>query len=166
MKIVFLFIGLLSSASILAQEVMIDGHVYQVIKTESKLQCDNFEIISKTLRLPSHLHHSQIPKELRIGHAGGNYIGHKLIYTSKLARNEIVGIKENLKGYEKLAENRVYIAKPVKCLSDNHVLISLYGGGNCDTVCEAYATLEFNKQGEIVNAQGLTYQEFKHLKQN
>lgn len=165
MKVVYVIFSMLFSTNIAAQEVNIDGTAYQVIKTETKLKCDNFTVHAETLRLPSHLHHSQIPKELSIGHAGGNYIGHKLQYTSKLARNEIVGIKENLKGYEKLAENRVYIVKPVKCLSDNHVLISLYGGGNCDTVCEAYATIEFDKQGKVINAKGHSYQEYKLLKQ-
>jgi hypothetical protein len=166
MKIISIIFSLLSSASLVNQEVMIDGNSYQVITTETKLQCDNFSIKAETLRLPSHLHHSQIPKELSIGHAGGNFVGHKIQYTSQSVMSEIVGIKQQLKGYEKLAKKRVYIAKPVKCLSDYNVLISLYGGGNCDTVCEAYATLKFNKQGEIVDAKGLSYQEFTDLKQN
>jgi len=156
---------MLFSTNIAAQEVKIDGTAYQVIKTEDHLQCDNFTIEAETLRLPENLHYSQIPKGLSIGHAGGNYIGYKLQYTSQLAQNEIVQLKDKLKGYKRLSAERIYIAKAVKCLSNNQILITLWSGGNCDTVCEAYATLEFDKQGKVINAKGHSYQEYKLLRQ-
>lgn len=145
---------LLLNINLMAQEIEIGGTLFKVTKSETSIECENFSIKAEASKLPSHLHHSQIPKGLSIGHVGGNYIGHKLHYISQSVSTKVVGIKQQLKGYEKLDKKRVYIAKPVKFLLNNHVLISLYGGGNCNTVCEAYASLEFNKQGELVNAQG------------
>ena len=103
-----LAIFLILSNQLSAQEVEIAGTKYKVTKTETSLQYDNFAIRSETLKLPSHIHTSLIPKELNLGHSSGN----------------------------------------------------------CDDVCEGYASLAFDLQGKIVNAKGHSYQKFKELKNN
>ena len=164
MKNIIITISLLLSINSFAEKVEIDGKLYPVKERSSKVECGNFSIISTTKKLPDFLHHSKIPKSLSIGHKGINYIGYELTYQAEGKLVKVKPLESYLNGYERIAEDRLYISRPQKCIQPNTVLFSMWGGGNCSDVCEAFSLITFNPNGEIEKAEGLSMKEYKDLK--
>lgn len=42
----------------------------------------------------------------------------------------------------------------------------MWGGGNCSNVCEAWATVVFNKSGGVVSIKGVSLNEVRKLLKN
>lgn len=165
MKFIITIISILFSISSFSETVEIDGKSHSVNTRYKAVSCGDFLIESVTKKLPDYLHHSQIPKSLSIGHKGINYIGYELTYKSKGQEIDIKPLKDHLSGYKKLSKDRVYISRPLKCIKPNAVLFSMWGGGNCSDVCEAFSVITFNSSGVITKARGLSVKEFNELNQ-
>jgi len=166
MKFIITILSILFSISSFSETVEINGKTHSVNTRFKAISCGNFSIESVTKKLPDYLHHSQIPKSLSIGHKGINYIGYELTFRSKDKEVDIKPLKDHLSGYQKLAKDRLYISRPIKCIKPNSVLFSMWGGGNCSDVCEAFSVISFDLNGIVTKARGLSVKEFNELKNN
>jgi len=90
----------------------------------------------------------------------------KLSFKTNNASKDISYIYKNIHNYSKIDAKRPYISAPVKCIENKSVLFTFYGGGNCSTVCEAYALVSFKTNGTFNSLKGLNYNEYKKLKGN
>lgn len=145
-----------------AGQVSHKGITYEVVTEETSLECSSFEIISKVQALPFSLRESEIPYEITMGHYGKPHVLEQSIsYISDTGENEAFSVNAIIPTYERIDDDRKYLAKPEACVGPYSAVFSLWGGGNCKTVCEAWVLVEFSHSGKPVKAIGLSYSEFK-----
>jgi len=102
-----------------------------------------------------------------MGHLGiPHIVSQKLIYIRSGQHTELPSLTSRLPNYKKIDQKRPYIVSAMKCLGESSVLFMLWGGGNCDDGCEAYAKVDFNDKGEISSISGLTYKEYNYLEKS
>jgi len=160
---IILTVSLSGNASTLVH----NGNVYNLESKESILKCSKFSIYTKTISFPFSLRENNIPYEKTMKHMGNAHlISQKLIFSNTGVENELPDIISKLSDYKKIDKKRSYIISPVKCLGESSVLLSLWGGGNCSTVCEAYAKATLTKNGVLSSISGLTYKEYSDLRKN
>ena len=145
-----------------ADQISHKGITYEVRTDEISLECSSFKIISKVQTLPSSLRESEIPYEITMGHYGKPHVLEQSIsYVSDTAENMAFAVDAITPTYERIDDDRKYLAKPEACVGPHSVVFSLWGGGNCKTVCEAWVLVEFSGSGKPVKVLGLSYSEFK-----
>ena len=165
-KLIALTIFLISIPAA-SEEIQANGKKY-TIETKSKiLQCGTYSVTKYERSLPFSIRESRIPYKITIGHHGRPHLlSLKLTYKSKSVEKTIPALEKLLTGYNRISSKKSYISTPVKCISKNKVIFKMWGGGNCTNVCEAWATIEFSKSGEISSIKGLSYREFIQLQKN
>ncbi|WP_297811368.1 hypothetical protein [uncultured Methylophaga sp.] len=162
MKALVFLVAYLLLAVANAGQLSHKGITYEVRTDEVSLECRSFKIISKVQSLPFSLRESEIPYEITMGHYGKPHVLEQSIsYVSDTVENDAFEVDAILPAYERIDDERKYLAKPVACVGPHSVAFSLWGGGNCKTVCEAWVLVEFSGTGKPVKALGLTYSEFK-----
>jgi len=144
-----------------------NGNSYKYENIESILKCSKFSIVTKTKSFPFSLSENKIPYEITMKHMGNPHlISQKQMYINSGKEVELPNLISKLSNYKKIEKKRSYTIKPVKCLGASSVLFSLWGGGNCSTVCEAYVKAAFTENGAISSIYGLTYKEYNELRKN
>lgn len=150
-----------------SENIAVNGKEYKIEIKESVLECSDFSIKSITKELPFSIRERHIPYEKTMGHKGNSHlINQSLSFAYKQNNQNIPAFYKQLSNYTRVDPNRPYLAKPIKCIENRSVLFYLWGGGNCSTVCEAYALVEFTSSGVISSLKGLNYKEYKKLKGN
>lgn len=145
-----------------ADQISHKGITYEVKTDEIGLDCGSFKIISKVQSLPFSLRESEIPYEITMGHYGKPHVLKQSIsYVSDTAEGEAFAVDAITPTYERIDADREYLAKPEACVGPHSAAFSLWGGGSCKNVCEAWVLVEFSRSGKPVNALGLSYSEFK-----
>jgi len=158
----FLIFIILISTQLTAEEIIHNGEVFTIEINETSLDCGAFSITSQERSLPFEIRESKIPRDITMGHYGRPHLlSQSIKFNSKDADETYSEITDLLPSYEKIEPQRVYIAKPIKCFSNNSVIFSFWGGGNCTTVCEAWGLVEFSKSGKVVLTIGISHKNFK-----
>ena len=99
--------------------------------------------------------------ELTVNHMGDPYtMNEDVIYIASGKEVKLPKLVSKLSNYSKIDKKRSYRVSADKCLGESSALFMLLGGGNCSNVCEAYAKVDFNENGNISSISGLTYQEY------
>lgn len=158
---------MLFSFSAQAEIISINGKKYEIEIKESLLKCDNFSINSSIKSLPFSIRERYLPYKKLMGHKGNSHLmSQNLTFVTNSSSFDISNIYKNINNYSKIDPKRPYISKPEKCIGSNSVLFYFWGGGNCSTVCEAYALVSFEANGKVKTLKGLEYNEYKKLKSN
>lgn len=155
-----------------------DGVIYELKTRPENLQCPNFSVdVSRTIftgkawQLNNSTSHTVTDlqlNELQIGDSIGGVhwiYSQTFDYLAEGTRKPLGSAQSIFPDYEKIDPSRVYSFSAMQCLDNNSVLVLMWGGGNCDTVCEAYGIIKFDAAGEIAKAEGLDFQEYKALKE-
>ena len=102
-----------------------------------------------------------------MGHKGKAHImSQNMTLVTNGSAIDISNIYKNIRNYSKIDPGRPYISRPEKCIGSKSVLFYFWGGGNCSTVCEAYALASFEANGKVKTLKGLEYKEYMKLKSN
>ncbi len=166
MRILPITLLLFASANCFSETINIEGKEYPVIENTKNLQCANFSVTSVTRELSHRLHYSEIPENISMGHQGGNYLSQSMTFKAGNLQRNMPALELILTGYNKISADRPYLSTPVKCVGSDTLLVSMWSGGNCSTVCEAYALITFDNSGNIIKSKGLTYKEYKQYRSN
>lgn len=149
------------SQNIFPETFVVDGKEYVLEEKKSSFKCPNFNIESLEKRLPSFLNGNLVRGGL--GHLGDfKIISHKITYSnsSESISRRLPKLEGLLSSYERIDSSRPYISKPTACPGKDGVLFEMWGGGNCSTVCEAWALVIFSNDGSIKKIKGLSYDEY------
>jgi hypothetical protein len=147
-----------------AEDIVVNGTTYDIEEKTQTLNCNEFSIHTKERSFPFAIRESRIPYELTMKHLGRPHlISQSNSYISVDKSVPIPALESITFNYERIDAKRPYISEPVKCLDGKKVLFTMWGGGNCSTVCEAWAIVEFTKNGLVRSFQGIAYDEFKSL---
>jgi len=147
-----------------AEEISHKGTTYTIDVETQDLDCGSFIVLLTERALPFSVRESEIPHEITLGHFGKPHVlSQEFSYVSKFTARTLTDLKEIIPEYERIETKRKYLAKATKCVSPNFVLFSFWGGGNCKTVCEAWALVEFSEDGRAISSQGLSYQQYQQL---
>ena len=147
-----------------AEDIVVNGTTYDIEEKTQTLKCNEFSIHTKERSFPFAIRESRIPYELTMKHPGRPHlISQSNSYISVDKSVPIPALESITSNYERIDAKRPYISEPVKCLDGKKVLFTMWGGGNCSTVCEAWAIVEFTKNGLVRSFQGIAYDEFKSL---
>lgn len=156
-----IFAALLISQVSFSEEFEVEGKAYSLIENKSDFSCSNFTIESLEKRLPRSVNQNLVRGGL--GHLDDpRIISHTLTYSNESVKKTLPRLESLLTNYDKISPRRSYIPKANACPGNNGVLFRMWGGGNCSTVCEAYALVIFTKLGEISKIKGLTYSEYNN----
>jgi len=162
LKLLATIIASLFTLNASAEQISHNRTTYDVQSEVSELDCGPYMIISTVKTLPFKLRESQIPYEITMGHYGKPHVlGQSISYISDNAGKVTFDVNEIIPSYGRIDSARKYLAKPEACVSQNSVVFSFWGGGNCKTVCEAWALVKFSTTGDPIKVQGLSYSEFK-----
>jgi len=161
MKNILLIIAILFSCNALSEEFEVAGKLYTLKEKKIDFSCDEFTIQSLEKSLPHSVNENLVRGGL--GHLGNFLIiSHTLSYINKnkSISQQLPKLEKLLTSYERIDPRRPYISKPEACPGKNTVLFSMWGGGNCSSVCEAWALVIFSPEGNIKHIEGLTYDEY------
>ena len=165
MKSIVSFIILVIAFNVNAEKIAFEGKEYKLEIEEESLVCSDFTIKSTTKSLPFSIRETIIgisDSKVSMGHYGRPHVTEQTFeYIKENVMVKLPVIESLLTGYSKIDPKRPYLSHPYKCLGDNKVLFSMWGGGNCSNVCEAFAVIEFTNSGNIKSSKGLTYKEYK-----
>lgn len=162
MRLLATIIASLCTLNANAEQISHNGETYDVQSEISELDCGSYKIISTVRTLPVKLRESQIPYEITMGHYGNPYVlGQSISYVSDITEEVTFDFSKIIPSYGRIDSGRKYLAKPEACVSQSSATFSFWGGGNCRTVCEAWALVKFSTTGHPINVQGLSYSEFK-----
>ena len=144
-----------------------NGKKYTVETKHNTLRCNTFSVTNIERSLPFSIRESRIPYEITMKHHGRPHLLNlTLLYNSQSVEKKLPALETLLSGYNKISEKKSYISTPISCIGNNKVLFKMWGGGNCTNVCEAWATVEFNKSGKILKVKGLSYNEYVKLQKS
>jgi len=129
-------------------------------KNEAVSECGEY-----TLKVVSYEFDQGLPEKVlsneSAGHFGNPYlVKQEFIYVSKkgLVSHPISDLWPK---YERIDPERYYTAKIKQCSDNREATFSLWSGGNCRDVCEAWGVIRFSENGSITSLKGLSYPEFK-----
>ncbi|WP_155247349.1 hypothetical protein [Teredinibacter turnerae] len=160
-RVIILYLLLLANVCF-AGSIEHDGVTYEVELRTSELNCDLFTVKLERRSLPFSIRESQIPYPITMGHLGDPYlISQTITYKAKGSKENVNSVESVLPKYSRVENGRKYVAKLGSCVGESSVTLSLWGGGNCTNVCEAWTLITFGSNGEVKSSKGLTYAEFK-----
>lgn len=150
----FLFLCLAARAD----ELVDDAQEHELNTETKKLSCDTFELKLITKEFSRNLAESEIPTHLTMKHYGNPYLVSQQVLVDE---STAVDVNTLLPEYERIESGRKYSAKFGSCVGGDSFTLSLWGGGNCRTVCEAWALVSISEGGTLLSSKGLSYAEFK-----
>ena len=153
---------LVLSNQVFSGQVEFNGKIYETkIESEFFLDCGSFNLEKRTTRfLYSSFPETQIPLEISHKHKSRPYvISQEVIYTSG-SIEKIIDSDLFLPSYSRIDPTRSYLISESQCVGPNTVIFGFWGGGNCSSVCDAKAIVEFTSLGEIKMVRGLSNEEF------
>jgi len=150
-----------------SEEIQANGKKYTIETKHNTIQCTTFSVTNSERSLPFSIRESRIPYEITMGHHGRPHLlSLTLTYKSQLVEKKLPALETLLTSYNRVSLKKNYVSTPTKCIGKNKVLFKMWGGGNCTNVCEAWASVEFSKVGEIISIKGLSYSEFVQLQKS
>ena len=163
--------------------IPINDHIYELETFSDHLVCDNFTLESYSTYFTMGAFDPQIGERVRIRHyelprykrssepqmrksylPGEHYISTTFFTSPSTKKHVVTNIENHFENYSRIADDRVYNWSADKCLPDDKILISLYSGGNCTNVCEAWGILQFDGNAKIKTAEGLTLAAYNKIR--
>ncbi|WP_444905582.1 hypothetical protein ACJJIR_12425 [Microbulbifer sp. SSSA008] len=149
-----------------ADELNIGGRVFETAKDIDEISCKGFKLQTITTSIDPNVRENDLPFEALLGHKTKSHvISQQVIYVGDEHSIMVSPIENHVSNYPRIDPKRPYLASPEFC-HDNKVYFSLWGGGTCNTVCEAWVEVEFDRHGKVANAVGLTFEQFLSAKSN
>ncbi|WP_444896916.1 hypothetical protein [Microbulbifer sp. SSSA005] len=154
------------SVHIGADEINIGGRVFETTNKIDELDCEGFKLRTITTSIDPNVKENDLPFEALLGHKTKSHvISQYVIFVGDALSIKIPPIESLISNYSRIDPKRPYLASPEFC-HGNKVYISLWSGGTCSTVCEAWIVVDFDKSGAVTNAVGLTFAQFRSAKSN